>query len=62
VVLKVNGVVWHNSGDIYTVHYQDFIQMQVGCGETFDIEVRVTNINSQVVICTDSITTPVPEI
>jgi len=62
VVLKVNGVVWHNSGDIYTVHYQDFIQMPVGCEETFDMDLRVTNINSQAVICTDSITTPVPEI
>jgi hypothetical protein len=44
VVLTANGVVWHNSGAIFTVLYQKSVEgMQVGCGETFNIKVVVTN-------------------
>jgi len=43
VVLLANGLVWHDSGSISTVLYQESVPMQVGCGEPFTIEVIVTN-------------------
>jgi len=60
VVLKVNGVVWHDSGTISIEHYQNSVDRQVGCGETFNIEVTATNERGQTVISTGPITTPVP--
>lgn len=43
VVLVVNGVVWHNSGPISTVLYQNSVSKPVGCDSFFDIFVEVTN-------------------
>lgn len=60
VILKVNGEVWYDSGTISTVLYQDSVSEEVGCGETFHIELRATNENGQTVTSTGSITTPVP--
>ena len=61
VKLKVNGGLWHNSGSISTVHDHNYVEHEVGCGETSDIEVIATNEHGQTVIATGSITTPVPE-
>jgi hypothetical protein len=60
VVLTANGVVWHNSGPISTVLYQNSVMMQVGCGETFNIKVVVTNNIGLQATATKSITTPTP--
>ncbi|MCK4221376.1 MAG: hypothetical protein KAX25_00790, partial [Dehalococcoidia bacterium] len=60
VVLKVNGEVWHDSGSISTEHYQNSVGRQVGCGETFNIEVIATNERGQTVTSSGSITTPTP--
>jgi hypothetical protein len=43
VVLVVNEVVWHNSGPISTVLYQNSVSKPVGCDSFFDIFVEVTN-------------------
>ncbi len=60
VVLKVNGTVWHDSGSISTTHYQNSVSREVGCGETFAIEVTVTNQIGVTTTATKSITTPIP--
>jgi len=43
VAIIVNGEVWHDSGSISTVFYQSSVEWQVGCGETFNIEVMAPN-------------------
>jgi len=43
VVLVVNGVVWHNSGTISTVLYQNSVSKPVACDSFFDVFVEVTN-------------------
>jgi len=60
VVLTVNGQVWHDSGTISMVNYQNSVSRQVGCGQTFNIQVTATNKSGQMVIVPGSITTPVP--
>ena len=60
VVLRVNGQVWHDSGSISETHYHRTEQRTVNCGQTFNIEVTVTNTLGQTVTSTGSITTPVP--
>lgn len=60
VVLTVNGETWHDSGTISTVSYQNSVSREVGCGQTFNIQVAATNKNGQTVIVPGSITTPVP--
>jgi hypothetical protein len=60
VVLTVNGQLWHDSGTISTVNYQNAVSKEVGCGQTFNIQVTATNKNGQIVNVPGSITTPVP--
>ena len=60
VVLIVNGQVWHDSGSISTVHYQNSVSRGVGCGETFNIEVTATNAIGLSATATKPITTPSP--
>jgi hypothetical protein len=60
VVLKVNGVVWRDSGTISTTYYQNAVSQQVGCGETFNIEVIATNQYGLTATASKSITTPIP--
>lgn len=60
VVLMVNGQVWHDSGTTSQVSYQNSVSEQVGCGQTFNIQVTANNKNGQTVIVPGSITTPVP--
>jgi len=60
VVLRVNGAVWHDSGVISATHYQNSASREVGCGETFTIEVTATNNIGLTTTATKSITTPVP--
>jgi len=60
VVITVNGQLWHDSGTISTVNYQNAVSKQVGCGQTFNIQVTATNNSAQTVIVPGSITTPVP--
>ena len=62
VIVEVNGEVWHDSSSISTVHYQNSVGGQVGCGETFNIEVTANNEKGQTATSTGSITTPVPEL
>lgn len=62
VIVEVNGELWHDSGTVSTVHYQNSVGGQVGCGETFNIEVIATNEKGQTATSTGSITTPVPEL
>jgi len=52
--------VWHDSGTISMVNYQNSVSRQVGCGQTFNIQVTATNKSGQMVIVPGSITTPVP--
>lgn len=59
-VLKVNGVEWHNSGTISTTYYEHSVSQQVGCGETFNIEVIATNQYGLTSTAHKSITTPIP--
>ena len=58
VVLVVNGVVWHNSGPISTVLYQNSVSKPVGCDSFFDIFVEVTNNIGLKVRATKTIRTP----
>ena len=60
VVLTVNGQPWHDSGTISTVNYQNAVSKEVGCGQTFNIQVTATNKNGQMVTVPGSITTPIP--
>lgn len=60
VVLTVNGQPWHDSGTISQVTYQNAVTKQVGCGQTFSIQVTATNESGQMVIVPGSITTPTP--
>jgi hypothetical protein len=60
VVLKVNGVVWQDSGTISTTYYQTSTSREVGCGQVFYIEVTATNTLGQTATSTGSITTPTP--
>lgn len=60
VVLTVNGQVWHDSGTISTASYQNSVSKEVGCGQTFNIQVTATNKSGQMVIVPGSITTPIP--
>jgi len=60
VVIKLNGEVWLDSGAVSIEHYHNSVTKQVGCGETFNIEVTAINEKGQTVTSTGSITTPVP--
>jgi len=60
VVLTVNGQVWHDSGDISTVHYQNSVSRELDCGETLSMKVTATNAYDQTATVTSSIATPVP--
>lgn len=60
VILKVNGQVWHDSGNMTVTQYHQVVQKAVNCGAIFNIEVIVTNSIGQTITSTGSITTPVP--
>ena len=60
VVLKVNGVVWHDSGPISTVLYQKSVSETVGCDSFFDVFLEVTHSIGLKAKATKSITTPMP--
>jgi hypothetical protein len=58
--LMVNGELWHNSGSISTTYYENIVEMPVGCGEFFHIEVMATNEVDLIATSSGSITTPIP--
>jgi len=62
VVLVVEGEVWDDSEPISTVLYQKDVGEEVGCGETFYIEVTAENEYGLTVTAQDYFTTPIPEI
>ncbi len=43
VILRVDGVEWHDSGTITLINYQKSIAKQVDCGKTYSITVIATN-------------------
>jgi hypothetical protein len=61
VVLKVNGEVWADSGNLLqTDDFENVVSRGVGCGQTFNAELIVTTSHGDVTTTTASITTPVP--
>src|SRR4030042_1301589 len=56
VALTVNGQLWHDSGTISQVSYQNSVSKEVGCGQTFNIQVTATHKNGQIVNVPGSIT------
>ncbi|MEW6034199.1 MAG: hypothetical protein AB1603_05040 [Chloroflexota bacterium] len=47
VVLRVNDEVWHDSGDINQTTYESSVQRTVAAGQTFRMELTVTNEHGQ---------------
>lgn len=58
VVLTVNNVVWHDSGNISTKDYQNVVQKEVASGRPYDLSLTVTNINGQSVTAIKEIILP----
>ena len=61
VILKVNGEVWMDSGDISTQDYHNVVEKRnLSCGTTYNAEVIAYTSDGTLDTTTASITTPVP--
>ena len=60
VVVKANGSVWADSGAISTDRYADSFSREVGCGQTYLIEVTGTDTDGSTYTYRETVNIPVP--
>ena len=58
VVLRLDGVLWFESGPISTGYFEDMVELEADCGQTIEIEVIAMNLNEMETIVADNITIP----
>lgn len=61
VILKVNGDVWIDAGNLSTTDYHNVVEKPADCGQTFNAEIIATTSDGLTFTTAASLTTPIPE-